>query len=106
MIIIDKETGLEYEVLALGNREHATHHMNLSGWIKEADGFAPAQVALRLILPRYTFGGVEYEKIGEDRQAGPGEYYLDRGALRYNNAHTNTTINIYPILRHVCGSSD
>lgn len=70
MIIIDKGTGLEYQVL--GRESGATHSISESGI---ANGIGEIGWPLRLIRSRHTFGGVVYEEAGT-RLARAGDYSL------------------------------
>lgn len=55
----------EFEWVGVGENPRATHYANCgTGFIYEIQGrVMSADIALRLIRPRYTFGGVVYEEL-------------------------------------------
>lgn len=118
MIIIDKETGQEYEVLD-GSRERqpytsysngangdATHYLVRGGVFAEhGSSRALHGTPLRLVRPRHTFGGVVFEETGEVRKPEKDEFYLGnvtdgRSVLTQHGPGRNHGSE-YPILRPV-----
>ena len=86
-IFTDEETKHKFEVLNRGRTEGVTHFFEPGGNIIP---IAPHYlenidlVKLRLIRPRHTFGGVEFEE-DENRLAKKGDYVLFCGQLIYSN---------------------
>ncbi len=76
MIIIDKETDREFEILDRGMRWQGTHRLwngRVEPLVKD---MVPPQPEVLLILQRKThvFGGVVFEETGESRVARKGDW--------------------------------
>ena len=100
--------GVEQEFEWLGNRAGGTHWVNYeTGFIYQTEARpAPQDVALRLIRPRHTFGGVVFEETGE-RQIKLNDWYLDAEgyphlATTWVDSYSASYLGPRTILRHVC----
>ena len=104
---------LEFEELfywgGLGKPVGATHYFTGGGGINAIgdERNMEGRLTLRLIRPRHTHGGVEFEETGENRKPEKDEFYLGttldgKGVCTQHGPGSNHGAT-YPILRHVCG---
>ncbi len=103
MIIIDKETGQEFEITSV----QATHFYNRSGELEllPEHNVHPNYMHLRLIRKLHTFGGVVFEETGERRPVYIEDWFLDgHGYPVYARKNDNSAD--YYILRHVCEAQE
>ena len=82
-IIIDKETGREFEVLGHehlqdGRYGGATHFFSAdtNEILAAPAGVLGHVLRLRLVPKRHTFGGVVFEETNEKRKPNDGEFFL------------------------------
>ncbi len=101
MIIIDKETGLEYETVY---GSEGTHYMT-SDAIKlmEPPPYTYGMPTLRLIPTRHTFDGEVYEETGEEKSTfTKNECFLnDLGRLDIESRHIHTYAGPHKVLKPV-----
>jgi len=104
-IIIQKSTGLEFEMLELASGDPpltSTHFINQDGAIRLGGNSINVPATwLRLLSKRHTFGGVVYEETGEERWVQQGEYYMGTPERVYYWEQKEETLRDFTILKPI-----